>query len=149
MQFRNDISEDQANLVKEYYREEKNIQIIWYGHNYSDLPLFLKKMNKDINNKYREKHTFVSAKELIDDIDKNHLDQLNKDITRALSNEETFIDECFRNRLNKDSINLLVNNSKFVNELSNGKCYHNFWSEVNREFSKINEETKSKIIKII
>lgn len=71
MQFRNDISEEQANLVKEYYREEKNIQIIWYGHNYSDLPLFLQKMNKDINNKYQEKHTFVSAKELIDDIDKN------------------------------------------------------------------------------
>ena len=149
MQLRDDISEDQANLVKEYYREEKNIEIIWYGHNYSDLPIFLQKMNKDISDKYQEKHAFVSAKELIDDIDKNNLDQLNKDITRALFNEETFIDDCFRNRLNKDSINLLVNNSKFVNELNKGKYYHNFWSEVNRKFSKLNEKTRFKIIKII
>ena len=149
MQLRDDISEDQANLVKEYYREEKNIEIIWYGHNYSDLPIFLQKMNKDISDKYQEKHAFVSAKELIDDIDKNNLDQLNKDITRALFNEETFIDDCFRNRLNKDSINLLVNNSKFVNELNKGKYYHNFWSEVNRKFSKLNEKTRFKIIEII
>ena len=48
MQLRDDISEDQANLVKEYYREEKNIEIIWYGHNYSDLPIFLQKMNKSV-----------------------------------------------------------------------------------------------------
>lgn len=44
-----------SDFTNEYYRKTKNIQFIWYGEKFEELPIFLHQLNDDINKNGMEK----------------------------------------------------------------------------------------------
>lgn len=47
--------EQKNNFLKEYYREEQNVNIVWYGDQYGDLPSFIELMIENIRDKEESK----------------------------------------------------------------------------------------------
>lgn len=144
-----DMETDQANLVRDYYKAEKNIDIIWYGKRYSDLPKFLKLLNQDVRNYLAEKSTFISAEVILDDLKNAHYLKLDKHVTKAIKNNEEILDSCFKNNLDEKSIEILINNKLFVNKLLQGYRFSFFFKEVNKYYSTLSNSVIEELIEII
>jgi hypothetical protein len=148
MNYRREFTPEQANIVKEYYKDKKDITILWYGRDYNDLPHFFKEVRKDVDKKNYDNTVFVSPNTIVEDLRDKNYDTLDKHITRAINNKEDF-DKCFENNLSSKSIGLLINNSKLYKMLSNGIKYDCFWREVKRNYNNLSRNTKNKVVEII
>lgn len=148
MKYRSDFTFEQANKIKEYYRDEKGINIIWYGKDYGDLPQFLKEMKKDIDKKNDKESTFISPDIIKEDLKSQDYVALKEDITKAINNNEEF-DESFKDNLDPKSIELLVNIPSFFNKISKSNIDVYFWREVKKYFHHLSQSIQNKIIDII
>lgn len=149
MQYRPDMGSDQAQLVHDYYKTERDIDIIWYGKQYNDLPNFLAILNQDVQEQLKARNAFVPAEAILNDIKSANYSALDEHITRAIKNNENFVDQCFANNLDEKAVEILLGNESFVNKLLYGYRFINFFKEVNKLYDKLSNSTITKLIKII
>lgn len=149
MKYRKDLDQTGANLLKDYYEQEKKINIIWYGKKYADLPIFLSILNEDVNKQLEKNSSFVSANTILQNLRNHDYTSFAENVTRAFRNNEYFIDSCFKDNLDSISIEILMNNRSFLSKVLNGYEFINFWSEVNRNFNSLSHNLVSKLINII
>lgn len=148
MKYRNDFGPGQADIVKEYYKINKGVNIIWYGKEYNKLPVFLGLMNRDVNEKIKKENTFISTSTITKDLQQKDYSKLNDHITRALRNKED-IDICFKKNLDNESIKVLIDNPTFRLRLLSGDRFNIFWKEIDKKYKTLSKTTISKIIKIL
>lgn len=146
-----DDNEDFNQFIRDYYSKKYDINIIWYGKNYNELPLFLEEFVNEIQQK-KNLYSYEKVYEALiteDDgsrtiinnvIDNGDYSKLNKSIKEVLS---------ANTEIQKKAINNLMKLKPFpVDVLKNEIELFNLWSLIANQYKEMNEKTIEEIISI-
>lgn len=139
------------NFIKEYYYKKYNINIVWYGSDYKDLPLFIESFINEVHRKkklydYEEVYkalTTVNDKDeninvINNVIDNGDYSKLNRSIKEVLSKDKS---------LKKIAINNLKETKILTTDiLKNTVELFNIWSLIANQYEEIDIDRIDQII---
>ncbi|WP_426401928.1 SIR2 family protein [Mammaliicoccus lentus] len=140
-------------FIKDYYNEKYNINIVWYGSNYKDLPSFINELISNVHEK-KKLYNFQEVYKALttnDDIDKNinvlnnvinngDYSKLNRSIEKVLANS---------NKIQKTAINNLIKSEMLTPTILKGTVeIYNIWSLIASQYEEISKRELDEIIKI-
>lgn len=141
-----EVGKQEAQLIKKYYEENRQIKIIWYGKNYDDLPNFLKILNKKIEKEKRRRNKLIDPSELRELLASEDEENFEFLFSKAIKKQDTpIIDLLFKDVLNENELNLIINNKTFIRSLEKGREYSDFWRVINKNWNNYTDNLKKEI----
>ena len=145
-----EIGKKEAQFIKDYYENNRQIKIIWYGKDYKDLPDFLELLNNKIEEKKRERNKLIDPITLRNALEADDIVAFEELFSKALEKQDpTTIDLLFKSGLDKSELDFVIANNDFIASLTNSSGYYYFWKAVNKKWRNYDITQQKKICDLI
>lgn len=145
-----EIGKKEAQFIKDYYENNRQIKIIWYGKDYKDLPDFLELLNNKIEEKKRERNKLIDPITLRNALEADDIAAFEELFSKALEKQDpATIDLLFKSGLDKSELDFVIANNDFIASLTNSSGYYYFWQAVNKKWRNYDITQQKKICDLI
>ena len=145
-----EIGKKEAQFIKDYYENNRQIKIIWYGKDYKDLPDFLELLNNKIEEKKRERNELIDPITLRNALEADDIAAFEELFSKALEKQDpATIDLLFKSGLDKSELDFVIANNDFIASLTNSSGYYYFWQAVNKKWRNYDITQQKKICDLI